>query len=106
MISIEKLKILTPLLKLPKNVGDFGKLIVAYGFEKLVTLISTTSFGPFSLIWGVHNRRNIKWVLSSDYFVVHYYHNKLDADVAAVTIDANVAFVTVIVVKVDSMLLL
>ena len=29
MISIEKLKILTPLQKLPKNVGDLGKLIVA-----------------------------------------------------------------------------
>ena len=35
MISLEKLKILTPLQKLPKNVGDFGKLIVAKGFEKL-----------------------------------------------------------------------
>ena len=29
MISKEKLKILTPLQKLPKNVRDFGKLIVA-----------------------------------------------------------------------------
>ena len=29
MISIEKLKILTPLQKLPKNVEDLGKLIVA-----------------------------------------------------------------------------
>ena len=35
MISLEKLQILTPLQKLPKNVGDFGKLIVAKGFEKL-----------------------------------------------------------------------
>ena len=26
MISIEKLKFLTPLQKLPKNVGDLGKL--------------------------------------------------------------------------------
>ena len=34
MISLEKLKILTPLQKLPKNVGDLGKLIVAQGFEK------------------------------------------------------------------------
>ena len=33
MISLEKLKILTPLQKLP--VGDLGKLIVATGFEKL-----------------------------------------------------------------------
>ena len=36
MISEEKLKILTPLQKLPKNVGDFGKLIVAKGFEKSI----------------------------------------------------------------------
>ena len=35
MISQEKLKILTPLQKMPKNVGDLGKLIVAWGFEKL-----------------------------------------------------------------------
>ena len=35
MISLEKLSILTPLLKLPKNVGDLGKLIVAKDFEKL-----------------------------------------------------------------------
>ena len=35
MISLEKLKILTPLQKLPKNVGDSGKLIVAKGFKKL-----------------------------------------------------------------------
>ena len=30
-----KFKILTPLQKLPKNVGDLGKLIGAKGFEKL-----------------------------------------------------------------------
>ena len=29
MISLEKLKILTPLQKLSKNVGDLGKLILA-----------------------------------------------------------------------------
>ena len=34
MISLEKLKILRPLYKLPKNVGDVCKLIVAAGFEK------------------------------------------------------------------------
>ena len=34
MISIEKLMILAPVQKLPKNVGDLGKLIVAPGFEK------------------------------------------------------------------------
>ena len=35
MISFEKLKILTPLQNLPKNVGDLGKLIVGKGFKKL-----------------------------------------------------------------------
>ena len=34
MISLEKLKILTPLQKLPKNLGDLGKLI-AKGFKNL-----------------------------------------------------------------------
>ena len=32
MISLEKLKILTPLQNLPKNVGYLGKLIDAKGF--------------------------------------------------------------------------
>ena len=36
MISLEKLKILIPLQKLPKNVGDLAKSIVAKGFEKLL----------------------------------------------------------------------
>ena len=35
MILLEKIKILTPLQKLPWNVGDLDKLIVAPGFEKL-----------------------------------------------------------------------
>ena len=35
MISLVKLKVLTTLQKLPKNVGDLGKIIVATGFEKL-----------------------------------------------------------------------
>ena len=35
MISQEKLKIMTTLQKLPKNVGNLGKLIVSKGFKKL-----------------------------------------------------------------------
>ena len=35
MISLEKRIILTPLQKLPENVRDLGKLIVAKGFRKL-----------------------------------------------------------------------
>ena len=35
MISLEKLKILTPVQKLPNNVGNKGKWIDAKGFKKL-----------------------------------------------------------------------
>ena len=35
IVALEKLKILTLLQKLPENVGDLGKLIVAKGFKKL-----------------------------------------------------------------------
>ena len=35
MILLKKWMILTPLEKLPKNVRDLGKLIIAKGFEKL-----------------------------------------------------------------------
>ena len=38
MISLENWKILIPLQKFPKNVGDLGKLIVSEGFEKLPKL--------------------------------------------------------------------
>ena len=36
MVSQEKWMILTPLQKLPKNVQDLGKLIVAKDFENLL----------------------------------------------------------------------
>ena len=45
MFSLEKLKILTPLQKLPKNVGDFGKLIVAKCFKKFPKLHKITQSG-------------------------------------------------------------
>ena len=35
MMSLEKWMIFTTLQKLPKNVGDLGKSIVAKGFRKL-----------------------------------------------------------------------
>ena len=51
MISLENLKIVTPLQKLLKNLGDLGKLIVAKGFKKwpnklpnLVTLLTAYFF--------------------------------------------------------------
>ena len=45
MISLEKLKILTRSQKLPKNVGDLGKLIVAKVFEKLPKVQYTAQSG-------------------------------------------------------------
>ena len=45
MISLEKLKILTPLQKWPKNVGDLGKVIVAKVFEKLPKVQQITQSG-------------------------------------------------------------
>ena len=38
MISLEKWKILPPLPKLPKYVGDLGEIIVATGFKNLPKL--------------------------------------------------------------------
>ena len=35
MISLEKLKILSPLQTLLNNMGNLGKIIVAEGYEKL-----------------------------------------------------------------------
>ena len=54
MISLEKLKMLTPLQKLPKNVEDLGKLIVAKALKScpnsnkspnLVTLFAVLARG-------------------------------------------------------------
>ena len=45
MISLQKLQILTTLQKLPMNVGDLGKLIVATGFEKLPKVHKIIQYG-------------------------------------------------------------
>ena len=45
MISQEKWMILTPLQKLPKNVEDLGKLIVAKGLKKLPKVQKITQSG-------------------------------------------------------------
>ena len=59
MIKLKKLKILAPLQKLPKNVGDLGKLIVATALKscpksnnspKLVTLPTISIISIFSII--------------------------------------------------------
>ena len=54
MISLEKLKILTPLQKLPKNVRDLVKLIVAKGIKKLPKVQKFTQSGHigFDLDFG------------------------------------------------------
>ena len=44
MILLEKLKILTPLQKLPMNVGNLGKLIVAKSIKKLLNLVTKVWF--------------------------------------------------------------
>ena len=53
MIPLEKWKILTPLQKLLKNVGNSGKIIVAVGFEKLpkVQLITQSGHTALLLLW-------------------------------------------------------
>ena len=50
--------ILTPLQKLPKNVGDLGKLIVAKGLKKLpkvkkITQSGHTAWDPVLSILGI-----------------------------------------------------
>ena len=64
MISLEKWKILTPLQKLPKNMGDWGKLIVAKGFKtcqksnkspNLVTLNVYSFILSSTQVWNFQN---------------------------------------------------
>ena len=48
MISLEKLMILTPIQKLPKNVGDLGKLIAAKALKSCPK--SNKSPNPVTLV--------------------------------------------------------
>ena len=52
MISLEKWMILAPLQKLPKNVEDLGKLIVAKGFKKLPKVKKIANSGHTVHKWG------------------------------------------------------
>ena len=79
MISVEKLKILTPFQKLPKNVGDLGKLIIVKGLKscpkcnKLPNLVTpaTTHYHYWVLVavivilnWGFNYFLNMgHWAL-------------------------------------------
>ena len=60
MISLEKWMILAPFQKLPKNVENLGKLIVAKGFKKLpkvqkIANSGHTDHGPLNLkgVWNI-----------------------------------------------------
>ena len=66
MISLEKWLILTPLQKLPNNVGDLGKKIVANGFEWLpkvqkiaqsgLTVCRSSSSGLRPIDWDINGQ--------------------------------------------------
>ena len=45
MISLKKVMMLKPLQKLPNNVGDLGKIIVATGFEWLPKVQKIAQYG-------------------------------------------------------------
>ena len=61
--------ILTPLQKLPKNVGDLAKLIVAKGFEKLLKVQKIAKSGHTGphLFWGTR--------INSDVTQLSRYHS-------------------------------
>ena len=62
---IKKLKILTHLQKLPKNVGDLGKLIAATGFEKLAKVHVIAQSGHTCLV--TRERESVgEWCRSPD----------------------------------------
>ena len=60
MISLEKLQILAPLQKLPKNVQDQGKVIVAKGFKKLPKFQKIAKSGHTVLEFNVKKLSGIK----------------------------------------------
>ena len=57
MISLENDIFLTPLQKLPKNVGNLGKLIVAKGFEKLPKVQKIAQSG-YTAVIQLNNHRD------------------------------------------------
>ena len=66
MITLEKLNILTPLQELSKNVGDWGKLIVATGLEKLPKVQEIAQSGHTDWVIPILNRKNIKLIYTTD----------------------------------------
>ena len=52
MVSLEKLMLLIPLQKLPKNGEDWGKLIIAKGFKKLPKVQNIAQSGHTNYLWA------------------------------------------------------
>ena len=77
MISLEKIKILTPLQILLKNVRDLGKLIVPTGFEKVTqSPINCPNWSHCYLPtthteWNISSFFGLNWVMhwSRDYWI-------------------------------------
>ena len=61
MISLEKWMILAPLQKLPNIAGNFGKIIVATGFELLpkVQKIAQSGHTDYYQYLAVYNKTNL-----------------------------------------------
>ena len=75
MISLEKLYILIPLQKLPKNVRDLGKLIVAKGLKKLPKVQKIAQSGHTAC----YQSRNVaKWNPTLKYSIKFCANQKWD----------------------------
>ena len=97
MILLEKLMILTPLQKLPKHVGDLGKLIVAKGFKKLPKF-----YGHFNTRSVIYDRRAFIRIaipsklntdsINHDHFISILRLHKLAIDVSSVQLFEHFCF--------------
>ena len=64
MISLEKLKILSPLQELPKNVDDLGKIIVASDFKKFPKVQKIAQSGHTDININLQLSWTLKFVLT------------------------------------------
>ena len=76
MISLEKWLILTPLQKLPKNVRDLGKLIVAKSFKKWPKFQKIAQSGHTDHKWSDGEEETLVPYLGMP-ARVYLYHNNL-----------------------------
>ena len=68
MISLGKWKILTPLQKMPKNVGDLGQLVIAKGFKKLPKVQKIAKSGHTALSYNTCLCLRLSIYLSHSWF--------------------------------------